>query len=65
MKNNDILEELNNNVLDVEEFAYYGEFELASKLLIAWKKKAEDTNRAKTMRKRSSTHRHLCKPNAS
>ena len=49
MKNNDILEELNNNVLDVEEFAFYGEFELASKLLIDWKKKAEEAQSTKTL----------------
>ena len=50
MKINDILEELENNVLDIEEFAYYGEFELASKLLIAWKKKAEEAQNTKTLK---------------
>jgi len=49
MKNN-IIEELNNNVLDVEEFAYYGEFELASKLLISWKQRAEEAGKTKTLK---------------
>ena len=49
MKNNDIIEELKNNVLDVEEFAYYGEFELASKLLLAWQEKAQQANAEKTL----------------
>jgi len=48
MKNN-IIEELNNNVLDVEEMAYYGEFELASNLLLSWKQKAEEAQSIKTI----------------
>jgi len=48
MKNN-IIEEDKNNVLDVEEFAYYGEFELASKLLLSWKQKAEEAGKTKTI----------------
>ena len=50
MKNNDIINEDKNNVLDVEEFAYYGEFELASKLLISWKNKAEEAKSTKTLK---------------
>lgn len=47
---NDILEELNNNVLDVEEMAYYGEFELASSLLINWKQKAHKAQSTETLK---------------
>lgn len=50
MKNNDIINENKNNVLDVEEMAYYNEFELASKLLISWKNKAEAAQSTKTLK---------------
>lgn len=50
MKNNDIINENKNNVLDVEEMAFYNEFDLASKLLISWKNKAEEAKSTKTLK---------------
>lgn len=50
MPKNNINQELENNVLDVEEAAFYGEYELASKLLIAWKTKAEEAQSTKTLK---------------
>ena len=50
MQKNDILKEMENNVLDVEEMAYYGEFELASSLLISWKQKAEEAQSIETLK---------------
>jgi hypothetical protein len=50
MQKNDIVKETENNVLDVEEMAYYGEFELASSLLISWKQKAEEAQKTKTLK---------------
>ncbi len=47
---NDIFKEMENNVLDVEEMAYYGEFELASSLLINWKQKAEKADSTETLK---------------
>ena len=44
-----IIEEINNNVLDVEEMAFYGNFELASTLLQDWIEKAEKANAPKTI----------------
>ena len=49
MQKNDITKEIENNVLDVEEMAYYNEFELASNLLISWKQKAEEAQSTKTL----------------
>ena len=44
-----IIEEYNNNILDVEEMSFYGNFELASTLLQDWIKKAEKANAPKTI----------------
>lgn len=50
MQINDIVKEIENNVLDVEEMAYYGEFELASSLLINWKQKAHKAQSTETLK---------------
>ncbi len=50
MQKNDIVKEIENNVLDVEEMAYYGEFELASSLLINWKQKAHKAQSTETLK---------------
>ena len=50
MTENNILKDLESNVLDIEELAYYGEFELASKLLISWKGKAEAAQSENTLK---------------
>lgn len=34
--------EKDNNVLDIEEFAYYGEFELVAQTLLKWSKAKKD-----------------------
>jgi len=38
-----ILDEIQSNVLDIEEFSYFNDFELLSSILLAWKKKADYT----------------------
>lgn len=47
---NDITNELKSNVLDVEEFSYLGHYELATKLLISWREKAEAANSQSTLK---------------
>lgn len=50
MQKYDIVKEMENNVLDVEEMAYYGEFQLASSLLINWKQKAHKAQSTETLK---------------
>mgnify|MGYP003630900527 CR=1 FL=1 len=40
----DILEDIKNNVLDIEEFNFYNEFQLLSNILDSWHKKSQTKN---------------------
>jgi len=45
-----ILDDIKNNVLDIEEFNCYNEFQLLSSLLTQWNNKAKDRNLSKKTR---------------
>ncbi len=45
-----ILDDIKNNVLDIEEFNFYNDFQLLSSLLTQWNNKAKERNLSKKTR---------------
>ena len=59
MSKQNFLDEYNNNVLDIEEFSYAGELEIASQCLLSWKEKAEAAKSEETLKEINSAIKAL------
>ena len=59
MSKQNFLDEYNNNVLDIEEFSYTGELEIASQLLLSWREKAEAAKSKETLKEINSAIKAL------